>query len=314
MLVEVERSGFLESVHRGALVVVGPDGGVLFAAGDVDRPVLPRSSNKPVQATALLAAGWTPRSGRQLAVAAGSHSGEYRHRDVVGGVLAAAGLVADDLGCPPALPSHEASRVAWLAAGRAPERLAMNCSGKHAAMLAACVAAGWPTDGYLVPDHPLQQAIEARLGEAAGTPVTAVVVDGCGAPQHALPLAGLARAVSSLVEAPAGTAERSVADAMRAHPWFVAGTGREDTDLMRAVDGLLVKGGADGVHVAALPGRGAVALKLDDGGDRGRTPALCAGLLHLGVPADRLRAWSVLPVPGGDGVVGAVRSAAALGG
>jgi L-asparaginase II len=312
VLVEVWRSGFLESVHRGSLVVVGPDGSVLSAVGDVERPVLPRSANKPVQATALLAAGWTPRSGEELAIGAGSHSGEDGHREVVAGMLAAAGLSPDDLGCPPALPVHETTRAAWLAAGRTPERLAMNCSGKHAAMLSACVAAGWPTQGYLEREHPLQQAVEARLGEAAGTPVAAVVVDGCGAPQHGLPLTGLARGVVSLVEAAAGTSERAVADAMRAHPWHVAGTGREDTELMRAVDGLLVKGGADGVHVAALPGRGAVALKLDDGGERGRTPALCAGLQSLGVPAGQLAPWALTPVSGGDGVVGEVRAAAAL--
>ena len=312
MLVEVWRSGFLESVHRGSLVVVGSDGSVLHAVGDVDRPVLPRSANKPVQATALLAAGWAPRTAEELAIGAGSHSGEDGHRELVAGMLAAAGLTPDDLGCPPALPMHDPTFAAWLAAGREPERLAMNCSGKHAAMLAACVAAGWPTEGYLDWDHPLQQAIEARLGEAAGTPVAAVVVDGCGAPQHGLPLTGLARGVSSLVEAAAGTHDRSVADAMRAHPWYVAGTGREDTDLMRAVEGLLVKGGADGVHVAAVPGRGAVALKLDDGGDRGRAPALCAGLRRLGVPAEQLAPWSLTPVPGGDGVVGEVRPAAAL--
>ncbi|MGK5111059.1 MULTISPECIES: asparaginase [unclassified Geodermatophilus] len=313
MLVEVWRSGFLESVHRGALVVVGTEGEVLYSAGDVDRPVLPRSANKPVQATALLAAGWSPGSGEELAIGAGSHSGEDGHRDLAAAVLAAAGLAPDDLGCPPALPAHEPTRAAWLAAGREPERLAMNCSGKHAAMLAACVAAGWPTEGYLDREHPLQQAIEARLGEAAGTTVGAVVVDGCGAPQHALPLTGLARGVAGLVEAPSGSRDRAVADAMRAHPWFVAGTGREDTDLMRAVDGLLVKGGADGVHVAAVPGRGAVALKLDDGGERGRTPVLCAGLARLGVPAEQLAPWALTPVAGGDGVVGEVRSAAALG-
>ena len=142
--------------------------------------------------------------------------------------------------------------------------------------------------------------------------MTAVVVDGCGAPQHALSVTGLARGVLSLVQAPDGSRERSVADAMRAEPWFVAGTGREDTDLMRAVPGLLVKGGADGVHVAAVPGRGAVALKMDDGGERGRTPALCAALLRLGVPADVLAPWLLTPVSGGDDVVGEVRAAAVL--
>jgi L-asparaginase II len=285
---------------------------VTFAAGAVDRPILPRSSNKPVQATALLAAGWTPRSASELAIGAGSHSGEDGHRELAAAMLTAAGLGPDALGCPPALPQHEATKAAWISGGRAPERLAMNCSGKHAAMLSACVAAGWPTSGYLERDHPLQQAIEARLAQAAGEPVTAVVVDGCGAPQHALSVTGLARGVLSLVNAPEGSRDRSVADAMRAAPWFVAGTGREDTDLMTAVPGLLVKGGADGVHVAALPGRGAVALKLDDGGDRGRTPALCAGLLRLGVPAELLAGWLQPPVSGGGAVVGDVRPAAFL--
>jgi L-asparaginase II len=287
---------------------------VTFAAGAVDRPVLPRSSNKPVQATALLAAGWAPRSPAELAIGAGSHNGEDGHRELAAAMLDAVGLDADDLGCPPALPQHEATRAAWIVADRTPDRLAMNCSGKHAAMLSACVAAGWPTAGYLDRHHPLQQAIEGRLAEAAGEPVTAVVVDGCGAPQHALSVTGLARGVLSLVQAPEGSLDRSVADAMRAQPWFVAGTGREDTDLMRAVPGVLVKGGADGVHVAAVPGRGAVALKMDDGGERGRTPALSAALLRLGVPADVLAPWLHSPVTGGDDVVGEVRAAALLGG
>jgi L-asparaginase II len=140
-----------------------------------------------------------------------------------------------------------------------------------------------------------------------------VVTDGCGAPQHALSLTGLARGVLSLVQAAPGTPGRLVADAMRAHPWLVAGTGREDTDLMRAVDGLLVKGGADGVHVAAVPGAGAVALKLDDGGERGRTPALAAGLVRLGVPAEAVSRWLTTPVSGGEGVVGEIRAALTMG-
>jgi L-asparaginase II len=300
-------------VHRGSLVVLDASGAVVLAAGAIDHPTLPRSSNKPVQATTYLAAGWTPRSGEELAIAAGSHNGEDGHRELAAEMLAAAGLGPDDLGCPRALPQYEPTKAGWLAAGRAPSRLAMNCSGKHAAMLSACVAAGWPTEGYLDVKHPLQQAIEARLAEAAGEPVTAVVVDGCGAPQHALSPTGLARGVLGLVQAAEGSGERAVADAMRAHPWFVAGTAREDTELMRAVPSLLVKGGADGVHVAALPGRGAVALKLDDGGDRGRTPALCAGLLRLGVAADDLAPWLQPPVLGGDGVVGEIRAAGVLG-
>mgnify|MGYP002653792499 CR=1 FL=1 len=263
-------------------------------------------------ALALLAAGWQPRSAAELAIGAGSHLGEDGHRERAAAILESAGLTPEHLGCPPALPGHEPTRAAWLVEGRAPERLAMNCSGKHAAMLAACVAAGWPVEGYLDRDHPLQQAIEERLGEAGEEPVSAVVVDGCGAPQHALSPTALARGVLSLVQAEPGTPGRAVADAMRAEPWFVAGTGRDDTELMAAVPGLLVKGGADGVHVAAVPGAGAVALKLDDGGDRGRMPALAAGLRRLGLPDDRLAPWLQQPVSGGEGVVGAVRPAAFL--
>jgi L-asparaginase II len=314
VLVEAWRSGVLESVHRGSLVVLDADGAVRAAFGAVDRPTLPRSSNKPVQATAFLAAGWVPRSAEELAIGAGSHSGEDVHRATALGILESAGLGPEALGCPAALPGHEPTRASWIAAGRAPERLAMNCSGKHAAMLAACVAAGWPTEGYLDREHPLQQAVEARLGEAAGEPVTAVVVDGCGAPQHALSPLGLARGVLSLVQAPEGSPERAVADAARAHPWYVAGTGRTDTELMRAVPGLLAKGGADGVEVAAVPGLGAVALKLDDGGDRGREPALMAALRLLGVPAEPLARWALTPVTGGDDVVGEVRPARLLAG
>jgi L-asparaginase II len=312
VLVEVWRSGFLESVHRGALVVLDADGVVTFAVGAVERPVLPRSANKPVQATAMLAAGWQPRATEELAIGAGSHNGEDGHRTLVAGMLDAAGLGPDDLGCPRALPLDDATRGAFLVEGRLPDRVAMSCSGKHAAMLCACVAAGWPTENYLDRDHPLQQAIEARLGAAAGEPVTAVVVDGCGAPQHALSLTGLARGVLSLVQAPEGTPERAVADAMRAKPWYVAGTGHEDTELMTAVPGLLAKYGADGVHVAAMPGGGAVALKLDDGGDRGRTPALSAGLQRVGISAETLAPWLLTPVSGGDSVVGEIRAGASI--
>ena len=312
VLVEVWRSGFFESAHRGSLVVLDADGAVTHAVGAVDVPTLPRSSNKPVQATTYLDAGWVPRSTQELAIAAGSHSGEPGHIELALSMLAAAGLGPDDLGCPAALPSDERERATWLVEGRSPAREAMNCSGKHAAMLSACVAAGWPSEGYLDRAHPLQQAIEARLGAAGGEAVSAVVVDGCGAPQHALSVTALARGVLSLLQAEPGTAGRAVADAVRAHPWLVAGTGKDDTLLMGAVPGLLVKGGADGVHVAALPGAGAVALKLDDGGDRGRMPALCAGLARLGVDADLLAPFAVTPVSGGDGVVGEVRASSAL--
>ena len=168
VLVEVWRSGFFESAHRGSLVVLDADGAVSFAAGAVDRPILPRSSNKPVQATALLAAGWMPRSPAELAIGAGSHNGEDGHRELVAAMLAAVGLDPEALACPPALPQHELTRAHWLAAGRPPDRLAMNCSGKHAAMLSACVAAGWPTDGLSGPRAPAAAGDRGPPGRGRG--------------------------------------------------------------------------------------------------------------------------------------------------
>src|SRR3954447_14500252 len=135
VLVEVWRSGFLESVHRGALVVLDAEGRTLVQVGDVTRPVLPRSSNKPVQALAYLAAGWQPRDDRHLAIAAASHNGEDGRVELVRSVLDAAGVGPEDLGCPPALPQHEATRAQWLAAGRAAGRPGMECSGQEPPML-----------------------------------------------------------------------------------------------------------------------------------------------------------------------------------
>ena len=172
VLVEVWRSGFLESVHRGALVVLDADGSVPVRGRvpSTGRSCRGRRTSRCRRPHCSPRAG-RPARGEELAIGAGSHNGEDGHRDWSPAMLAAAGLGPDDLGCPPALPQHEPTKAAWLVDGRAPDRLAMNCSGKHAAMLSACVASGWPTAGYLERDHPLQQAIEARLGEAAGEPV-----------------------------------------------------------------------------------------------------------------------------------------------
>lgn len=300
------RSGVVESRHSGAVVALGPDGSRALSLGDVDRPVFPRSANKPLQAVGMLAAGWRPDDVQELALAAASHSGEPRHLEVVRRLLG--GLPESALGCPASLPLDEATAHALLAAGGGPTRLHMNCSGKHAAMLATCVASGWPLDGYLLADHPLQQALGSALERLAGEPVRHVAVDGCGAPQHALTLAGLARAFSTLVRAVPGRDERLVADAVRAHPDLVGGTGRDVTLLMRAVPGLLAKDGAEGVYAAALPDGGAVALKIDDGAARARLPVLVAALRSLGADAPALDELAVLPVVGGDSRVGEVRA------
>ncbi|MEV6629868.1 asparaginase [Actinoplanes sp. NPDC051470] len=281
ILAEVVRSGFVESVHHGA-VVVTPD---VASAGDVTGPMFPRSSNKPLQTVGMLRAGLTVADGAALALISGSHYGEPVHVRMVHEILENAGLALGALRCPASLPRHEPTRDSWLRSGGGPERVLMNCSGKHAGMLATCVANGWPTDTYLDPKHPLQVALADAVADLAGEPVAVTGVDGCGAPVLGFSLTGLARSFSALVDAAPGSHERRVADEMRAHPELVAGTGDDDTVLMRAVPGLLMKGGAEGVVAAAVPGAGAVALKISDGGMRARTPVLLSGLRRLGVAA-----------------------------
>ncbi|MEU3627739.1 asparaginase [Amycolatopsis coloradensis] len=309
VLVEVVRSGFVESTHRGALVITAPDGSVRFSAGDVERPVYPRSSNKPLQAVGMLRAGLTIGD-EDLALGCGSHNGEAGHVEGALALLSRVGLTEDALACPPAFPLHEPSMLAVAAAGK--RRAAMNCSGKHAAMLTTCVQLGWPTEDYAAVTHPLQKIVQATVADLTSEPIETVGVDGCGAPLFAFSLTGLARSFGRLVTAMGGP-ERRVADAVRAHPWQVAGTGREDTVLMKGVEGLLSKGGAEGVHAFALPDGTALALKIDDGAARARLPLLLATLRHLGIDpdgeAERLTESAVL---GGGKPVGELRVAAGL--
>jgi L-asparaginase II len=312
ILAEVVRSGFTESLHRGAVVAVGPDGGVLLSAGTTDRPMFPRSSNKPMQAAAMLRCGLS-LGGHLLALAAASHSGEDFHVAGAREILAGAGLTEADLQCPPDLPGDEAAKRALLRAGGAEDRVHMNCSGKHAAMLATCVAAGWPTVTYTDPDHPLQQEARREVERLAGEPVAATGVDGCGAPLFAISLAGLARAFSALVRAEPGSPERRVADVMRAHPEWTSGTSRPERALMAAVPGLLVKAGAQGVEAFALADGRAAAFKIDDGAREARPAVTVAVLRALGADLsgfdpERLRMLASPPVYGGGREVGLIRA------
>jgi L-asparaginase II len=308
----VIRSGFAESQHRGSVLVLGADGEPLLSAGQVARPMFPRSVNKPLQAVALLRAG-LDLDGKLLALAAASHSGEDFHVAGVREILARAGLAESALGCPPALPMDEQSQREVLRRGGGPDRVHMNCSGKHAAMLACCVAAGWPVGSYLDPGHPLQAAIRRTLEDLAGEQVQAVGVDGCGAPLFALSLTGVARALRVLVTAPAASPERRVADAMRAHPDWTSGSRRPERALMAAVPGLLVKSGAEGVEGLALADGRAAAFKIEDGAARARPAVTVALLRRLGVAGDPGTAAALdrighVPVLGGEQEVGAIRA------
>lgn len=298
------RDGLVESVHHGSMAVVDADGADLVVVGDVTSPVFGRSALKPLQATAMVRCGLDVPADL-LALASASHSGGPEHLLRVGRLLAGAGLSTGALRTPPDLPFGDAERTAWTTAGRGPEPLCHNCSGKHAAMLATCRAAGWDTATYLAPDHPLQRAVVEVVEEFTGERVTHRGTDGCGAPLFATSLRGLARAVARVSTAGPGTAEGRVADAVRAHPGLVGGRDRDLTALLRAVPGLVAKDGAEAVQVAGTA-RGALALKIADGGQRARTPVTAVGLAALGVDPALLRPFASVPVLGGGRVVGAL--------
>ena len=293
-------------------MVLGPGGEVALAAGAVATPAFPRSASKPLQAAGMLRAGLR-LDGPLVALAAASHAGEPFHIAGVRDMLAAAGLTEDDLRCPPGLPLDDQVRHQYLRDGGRADPIHMNCSGKHAAMVATCAAAGWPTASYLQPGHPLQRRLRSTVERLSGEPVTSVGVDGCGAPLFALSLTGLARAYQSMITAVAGSAERQVADGMRAYPDWTAGTSRPESALMRAVPGLLVKGGAEGVLAFALADGWAAAIKIEDGTARA-LPALAVALLRelradacASADAAALDRIGTVPVHGGGLVVGEVR-------
>ncbi|MEU4213465.1 asparaginase [Streptomyces sp. NPDC026206] len=308
VLAEVVRSGFVEGQHRGSLVILAADGSVEFALGDPAAPVYPRSANKPMQAAAMLRAG-LELSGERLALAAASHSGESFHLDLVRKMLDEFGVPEEGLQTPPDLPLDPVEAESYLASGLVRDRVTMNCSGKHAAMIAVCVANGWPVESYLAPEHPLQQLVLRTVEDASGESVVHVGTDGCGAPLMALTLTGLARAFRSFVLAEPGTPERRVADAMRAHPEYVAGTRRPDTWLMREIPGALSKMGAEAVQAVALPDGRALAFKINDGSGRALGPVLARSLQLLGIDSPVVARIADEPLLGGGQRVGEIRVA-----
>ncbi|ROP37461.1 asparaginase [Saccharothrix texasensis] len=308
LVAEVWRGEFIESVHHGSVIALDRAGREALSLGRPHDTTYPRSSNKPVQALAMLRHG-LDLEGELLALACASHSGEDFHVDGVHRVLRAHGLTEADLQCTPDVPIGEDALRSHLAAGRAKAPQYMNCSGKHAAMLATCVVNGWSTHDYLDPGHPLQRAIRDTLEELAGERVGAEGVDGCGAPLLGISLTGLARAFGALAGAPDGPEQR-IARAMNAHPEWVGGTNRDVTKLMRAIPGAVAKDGAEGVYAIGLPTGEAVACKIADGSSRARAVVLVAALRKLGVDApDEL---ATFPVLGHGRPVGAVRPSPAL--
>lgn len=305
-LARVLRGGLVESVHAGHVVVLAPDGSERLVLGDADETIWARSSLKPLQAVAMLRAGLDV-DGAALALVCASHNAEPGHLDVVRGLLAGAGLGPDDLRNTPDWPLDADSAWQWRADGHGTEPLTQNCSGKHAGMLATCVAAGWSTEDYLDPGHPLQRSTRDVIGELTGVPVERATVDGCGAPLFSTTLRGLARSFARL--ASGDGLEARVGSAMAAHPWHVAGTGRDATRFMEAVPGLVAKDGADGVYAAGLPDGGAVAVKIVDGSARPRPAVLAAALVVAGVDPALVEPVGLTPVLGHGAPVGEVVAA-----
>ncbi|MFE3652920.1 MULTISPECIES: asparaginase [unclassified Streptomyces] len=314
VVAEVWRGDFLESVHHGTVHAAGPDGETVLSVGEADRAMYPRSSNKPIQALGMVRAG-LDLDGELLALACASHSGEPFHLDGVRSILKGAGLGTEALQCTAALPIGQAALHAYLADGGVPTPLTMNCSGKHAAMLATCVANGWDTATYLDPRHPLQRALCETIEDLAGEKVAATGVDGCGAPLFAIGYRGLARAFAKLATGRHGSLERRVAQAMNTHPEYVGGTGRDVTRLMGAIPGSIAKDGAEGVYAMALPDGSSIALKIADGSTRARPVVMIAALRRLGIDIDvdaTLTELATTPVLGHGEPVGAVRPAQIL--
>lgn len=313
-LATIERSGLDESRHLGAAVSINANGDVLESLGDIDALVYPRSSLKPFQAITVLRSG-VALEGAHLVLATASHSGTPEHVNVVAEILERGGLTEDALQCPLDWPG-DADAAALARTQGARRRITMNCSGKHAAFLLACVENGWPSDNYLDPEHPLQVRIRETIREFTGEPVGHLGVDGCGAPLFAVSLRGLATAFSRLARGVTATgpdpdAARLV-DAIRAHAWAIEGPGRPNTVVIEE-SGLMCKGGAEGVIAMSAADGTAVAMKSLDGSHR-VTSLVALELLARAdaIPraeADRVSALVTESVLGGGVPVGRIRVA-----
>ena len=300
LLAIATRGDAVESMHFGSVAVVDPDGRLLYAAGNAHAMVFTRSALKPIQALPFVRDGGPERFGyddAQVALLCASHSGERRHVEAVAAMLARAGNDASDLQCGTHAPMHYEAR------GDVPppppySPLAHNCSGKHAGMLACCALHGWRKSDYLAFDHPLQQEIRAAIAAFCSVPEAALVpgIDGCSAPNYAMPLFSLAQGFARLAvaegdDARFGRAPARLRDAMAAHPAMVSGEGRSDLALTRAGRGdWIAKIGAEGVQGIGIRSRGlGIACKVADGGRRGLVPAAVAVLDQLGVLDDERR-------------------------
>jgi len=299
--VAVRRGERVESVHSVAACVADARGEIVLKVGTVETPVFLRSSAKPFIAAAAVRAGVLDAFGfgePELALMCASHNGEPGHVALVASMLERIGATEADLACGVHPPSYEPAAAALAERGERPTQLHHNCSGKHAGILALAKLIGAPFEGYLAPSHPAEQQILA-LCERVGDDTFSgdrLAVDGCGIPVYATTLHKAATSFARFATLDGlddgdAVALARVASAMGNEPWFVGGTARFDTDVIRATGGRIVaKAGAEAVHCDALLDAGlGLALKVVDGGRRATAPATLAVLEALGVldPAAR---------------------------
>ena len=292
-LIELSRGGIPECLHFGAVAHVDTRGKLLSAAGDPDWVTFSRSTLKALQALPFVQAGGPERLGlsqSQVALLCASHNGEEQHVEQVQGMLDKAGLSYKALRCGCQVPGLFAALEQAPPPGAAFDERHNNCSGKHAGFLGYCVLHGLSTDDYIDPIHPLQQAIRRDVARAVGLDAEQlkIGIDGCSAPNYALPLANLARGYARLAsgarDAEFGQSFATLSEAMTTHPDMVSGTGRSDLAFMRAGRGdWVTKIGADGVQAVASKSRGeGFALKIIDANKTALLAATVAVLDQLG--------------------------------
>jgi L-asparaginase II len=277
ILAEQTRGAYVENRHRGAFVISDASGRIIASAGDISRPVFPRSAIKSIQALAMVTSGSLRKfelTDEELALACASHMGEDFHVAGVTSFLGHIGLGVDNLECGAHQPSNAAARDALRKAGLEPSQLHNNCSGKHSGMLSVARALGVPTTDYVKLDHPVQKAVRAVIETVVGEPLSVdrCGTDGCSIPTWAAPLSGFARGFAKMATGEGlpddmGKAAKRIFDAATKHPLLVSGTGQLDALVMEAFKGrVMQKGGAEGVQCGAIRDKGwGYALKCDDG-------------------------------------------------
>ena len=298
ILATVTRSGIAESLHLGHLIVLNADGSTYLSKGSPELPIFPRSAVKSLQASAMLKAGLTV-SNEELAIICASHSGAESHIDLVIKMLEKRDIPIAALKNAVDKPLGEKEKIAW--GEKDASQLAQNCSGKHAGMLITCQQSGWDMATYLDINHPLQIAIKNEIEELASEKISAVSIDGCGAPLFAISLIGLARAISNLVKSKDDVYQQ-IFSACTKYPELVAGAGRLTTRMMKGVPGLFMKEGAEGIEVCALSDGRVIAIKIIDGSWRPVAPMIMEIFKRWGIsmPDESVKIY------GGASVIGEV--------